>query len=117
MEKQPPRVDRSTILSTIVKQITLAGLGNQLSIVAVIDLRQFQQINQLYGHLVGDTILAELHQRLIGLTKQPSFCGRIDGDKFALLISPLLDIQLLPLLAKTINALIAEPFPREKLNI
>ena len=117
MEKQPPRVDRSTILSTIVKQITLAGLGNQLSIVAVIDLRQFQQINQLYGHLVGDTILAELYQRLSGLTKQPSFCGRIDGDKFALLISPLLDIQLLPLLAKTINALIAEPFPREKLNI
>ena len=69
MGKQPPSVDHSTFLSTIVEQMTIADPCKQLSIVAVIDLRQFQQINQLYGHLVGDTILAELYQRLSGLTK------------------------------------------------
>lgn len=112
-----PIVDRSTLLSTIVEQLTVAESNQQLSVVAVVDLKQFQQINQLYGHLIGDSILIELYQRLTELTSQSSLCGRVDGDKFALIITPLLDIKLLPLLAKKINHQIEKPFQREKLNI
>lgn len=117
MAIQPPATDRSTFLSTVVEQLVIAEHTQQLSIIAVIDLQQFQQINQLYGHLVGDSILTELYQRLAKLSKQSSFCSRIDGDKFALIISPLLDIQLLPLLAKKIGQLISRPFQRDRLNI
>ncbi len=117
MTLMPPMVDRSTILSTIVEQLAEAEPRKQLSVVAVVDLKQFQQVNQLYGHRLGDSILHELYQRLTSLTKQPAFCGRIDGDKFALLMSPVLDIQLLPLLAKKIHHLVAQPFQREQLNI
>ena len=98
----PYAIDRSALLAALTACLADNQDNQQLTLLALVDLKHFGQINQRYGYLVGDHILAELQQRLAAIPKHPIACRRIDGDKFALIISPLLHIQLVPLVAKKI---------------
>ena len=84
--------------------------SDQLTVLALIDLRQFSHVNQRVGYLAGDLVLCELQQRLASIPKHPLGCRRTDGDKFALIISPLLNAQLIPLLANKIIHAVSSPF-------
>jgi len=108
MTSQPPvqispwAIDRPALLGTLATCLSGNQDSQQLTLLALIDLSQFAQVNQRFGYLAGDQVLAELQQRLSSVPKYPLACRRIDGDKFALIISPLLNIQLAPLVAKKI---------------
>ena len=57
---------------------------------AFLDIDDFKQINDLYGHAVGDRILIEFSRRVEqGLRDSDVFC-RISGDEFLLLINPVI---------------------------
>jgi diguanylate cyclase (GGDEF)-like protein len=103
-------IDRPALLETLATRLAGNGEAQQLTLLALIDLTQFAQINQRFGYRAGDQVLRELQQRLADVPKQPLGCRRIDGDKFALVISQLLNIQLLPLVAKKIQEQISTPF-------
>ena len=103
-------IDRPALLEALSRCLASNCESQQLTVLALIDLTQFSQINQRFGYLAGDQVLAQLQQRLSSVPKQPLCCRRIDGDKFALIISPLLNIQLIPLVAKKIIDQISSPF-------
>jgi diguanylate cyclase (GGDEF)-like protein/PAS domain S-box-containing protein len=48
-----------------------------------LDLDQFKAVNDLYGHLAGDRVLAELAQRLSSALDAGATIARIGGDEFA----------------------------------
>jgi len=95
-------IDRQGLLRELNECLNQQRSGQKLSVLALIDLKNFTQINQRYGYSNGDRVLAELQQRLAAIPQNPIFCTRVDGDKFALIFSPLLNIQLIPLVAKKI---------------
>ena len=53
----------------------------------VIDLDQFKQINDQYGHLVGDQALCNFGYMLDSIVAPPHFCARYAGDEFILILS------------------------------
>ena len=53
----------------------------------VIDLDQFKQINDQYGHLVGDQALCNFGHMLDSIVAPPHFCARYAGDEFILILS------------------------------
>jgi cyclic di-GMP phosphodiesterase Gmr len=56
---------------------------------AFLDIDNFKQINDYYGHAVGDTLLVEVAKR-IGLNLRGSdMLSRISGDEFLLLLDPI----------------------------
>ena len=58
--------------------------------VALVDLDWFKQVNDSYGHLIGDQVLRQVVELLqIGLP-QGAFCARYGGEEFALVMP---DIQ------------------------
>jgi diguanylate cyclase (GGDEF)-like protein len=103
-------IDRPALLEALTTCLAANQDSQQMTVLALIDLTQFSQINQRFGYLAGDQALAELQQRLASIPKQPLSCRRTDGDKFALIISPLLNSQLIPLVAKKIIDQITRPF-------
>lgn len=49
----------------------------------MIDLDNFKQINDLYGHSVGDKTLVELSQRITSQLPKGAIMARLGGDEFA----------------------------------
>jgi len=52
----------------------------------LIDIDSFHEINESYGHTVGDALLVEVGALLSGLALPDEFVGRIGGDVFAVYI-------------------------------
>jgi diguanylate cyclase (GGDEF)-like protein len=52
--------------------------------VALIDLDWFKQVNDRYGHLVGDRVLQQVVELL--QVQEPAFCARYGGEEFVLVL-------------------------------
>ncbi len=54
--------------------------------VLLIDLDEFKDINDQYGHAAGDTVLGEVARRLSQIFGPDQMVARLGGDEFAILI-------------------------------
>jgi diguanylate cyclase (GGDEF)-like protein len=54
--------------------------------VAMIDADYFKQINDQYGHAVGDAVLRALADQLRRSLRKSDVCGRMGGEEFAMLL-------------------------------
>ncbi len=54
--------------------------------VAVIDLDHFKQINDTYGHAVGDVVLKEAARRISDGAREEHIVGRFGGEEFVMLL-------------------------------
>jgi diguanylate cyclase (GGDEF)-like protein len=52
-----------------------------------IDLDGFKAINDEFGHLIGDHVLREIAERLLGAVDDADTVARVGGDEFAILLS------------------------------
>jgi len=59
--------------------------GEPLS-VAIFDLDYFKELNDCYGHFVGDEVLRSFAQRLHGLVPSDSIMARFGGEEFICLL-------------------------------
>lgn len=53
----------------------------------MIDLDHFKQVNDTYGHLNGDAVLAELASILSSGLRESDVCARYGGEEFALILT------------------------------
>jgi diguanylate cyclase (GGDEF)-like protein len=51
----------------------------------LLDLNGFKQVNDVYGHGIGDQVLTIVAQRLLGATHDSELVARLGGDEFAIL--------------------------------
>ena len=78
---------------------------------AVLDVDNFKEINDTYGHLRGDQLLRAIAQLLKGRFRACDVAGRVGGDEFVLLlkqIPPEVAIKKLKALAVDIHGLTAQ---------
>ena len=78
--------------------------------VLYIDLDGFKQINDEYGHSVGDALLVAVSRRLRSCLRPADVLARLGGDEFAVLLEDLDVAAEANRLANRIVESIAEPF-------
>ena len=61
-------------------------ISNQNSVLCFLDLDRFKPVNDTAGHLIGDTLLAELAQLFQSCIREQDTLGRLGGDEFGLLL-------------------------------
>lgn len=83
--------------------------GRQAGIL-LIDLDRFKDINDSYGHGAGDNLLKLVAQRLQETVRTGDTVGRLDGDKFGVVLSNLAKTDDANLVAKKVIAALANPF-------
>lgn len=75
-----------------------------------LDLDGFKQINDTYGHDVGDELLIQVANRLTKICRSSDTVARFGGDEFVLLVTNLADTQLAANISEKIIADLCEPF-------
>jgi diguanylate cyclase (GGDEF)-like protein/PAS domain S-box-containing protein len=79
-------------------------------ILAFVDLDDFKDINDTYGHHVGDEVLAEVGRRIARVARAQDVIARIGGDEFVLLVRPEKPMEGQRLVER-IQRTFAEPWP------
>jgi diguanylate cyclase (GGDEF)-like protein len=79
--------------------------------VVMLDLDHFKRINDTQGHLVGDSVLAEMGQRMVNAIRPYDTLGRYGGEEF-LIVLPGCDPATTAGIAERLRILIGEtPVP------
>lgn len=71
----------------------------------ILDVDHFKEINDTYGHMFGDKVLAEISKRMKHLFRSDDIIGRIGGDEFVILIKNIRFIDFIDERAKKICSL------------
>ncbi len=92
LEELRRRADRDPITGlpnrVAIEQALAAAIGEGADRpVLLVDLDGFKQVNDMYGHLVGDDVLHRVSQRL-SRACGPRFLGRFGSDEFVVLADP-----------------------------
>ena len=78
--------NRQLILSDLQRQVTYSErYGSPLS-VSMIDLDNFKEINDTYGHAAGDQVLRFIASEMRDHIRQPDEIGRYGGDEFLVIL-------------------------------
>jgi diguanylate cyclase (GGDEF)-like protein len=101
--------NRMMFFDTLAHEMAVARRAGRQLAVLFIDLDQFKEINDRFGHGVGDDVLRACASRLRSVVREVDTVARLGGDEFLILLSGLDDMQHLPAIAEKIIDSVARP--------
>ncbi|ART83510.1 GGDEF domain-containing protein [Oceanisphaera profunda] len=85
--------NRRLLLTSIRKTQRESANSHQLGAIIFIDLDQFKNINDLWGHAVGDKLLLHVTNQLRKVLTEQDSLARLGSDQFVLVLSAQADDQ------------------------
>lgn len=79
--------NRRFFMRTLASAIEQATRHNSLQAVLFIDIDNFKEVNDSFGHIAGDKLLIQLSQRLSQCIRSEDMFARIAGDEFVALLN------------------------------
>jgi len=84
--------------------------SDHLFAVLFLDLDRFKNINDSFGHLIGDELLVLVSERLKAHTRPDDTIARFGGDEFVVLLGDVKEVSDATYIADRINNILKEPF-------
>ena len=78
--------------------------------VLFVDLDRFKDVNDTYGHAVGDELLVAVGERLRASLRETETIARYGGDEFVVVSEGVADEAAVQAVAERVRAALAEPF-------
>jgi diguanylate cyclase (GGDEF)-like protein/PAS domain S-box-containing protein len=82
-----------------------------------LDLDSFKNVNDSFGHPIGDALLKEVGERLVKSVREIDTVARLGGDEFAVVAANFGDIETIHAIAARIIDCIKEPFVLDGVSI
>ncbi|GAB4435368.1 MAG: diguanylate cyclase [Chloroflexi bacterium OHK40] len=80
-------LNRPAIMGHVEAELARAGRGGSSLSLALIDLDHFKEVNDRYGHLVGDQALRSVAQILTSALRPYDWVGRWGGEEFLIVLA------------------------------
>lgn len=77
--------NRRSIDENLVQTLTESRRSRAPFAVMLIDVNAFKQVNDNFGHSVGDELLSGIARRLEQAVREADFAGRLGGDEFVVI--------------------------------
>ncbi|MCU7830217.1 MAG: EAL domain-containing protein [Candidatus Thiodiazotropha sp. (ex Myrtea sp. 'scaly one' KF741663)] len=81
--------NRRLLMSQLEYGLKAASRKHEMMALLVLDLDRFKDINDSYGHLIGDQLLQQVAGRLSNRLRESDLVTRLGGDEFAVLMQGL----------------------------
>ncbi|MBU2415306.1 MAG: GGDEF domain-containing protein, partial [Gammaproteobacteria bacterium] len=98
------------LLDRLQASLTLAEREQVGLSVLFIDIDGFKDINDGYGHAIGDLLLQLIAKRLGGCVRKSDTVGRLGGDEFLIILNKVNNAESAALVAEKIRAALSEVF-------
>lgn len=85
--------------------------GNSYNALMLVDIDDFKNINDTYGHLKGDDVIIDIAKVLLEQCGDYGIAGRLGGDEFCMFFTNVLDTQLVTEKATIIANKLRELYP------
>jgi diguanylate cyclase (GGDEF)-like protein/PAS domain S-box-containing protein len=102
--------NRLLLLSRLQHGIELAQREGQHLALLMVDLDRFKDINDSFGHLVGDELLQLVATRLVAQVRAIDTVGRFGGDEFSVLMEDVAGAEHAARVANDIIRALSEPY-------
>jgi diguanylate cyclase (GGDEF)-like protein/PAS domain S-box-containing protein len=79
--------NRKLFYDTLKKTLPLAASKNCQVAIMLLDVDHFKDINDTLGHVIGDKLLAQIADLLVGCVGVRDTVGRLGGDEFGLILT------------------------------
>ncbi|MBU2240148.1 MAG: diguanylate cyclase [Gammaproteobacteria bacterium] len=109
--------NRTLLLDRLQTSLTLAEREQVGLSVLFIDIDGFKDINDGYGHAVGDLLLQQIAKRLGACVRKSDTVGRLGGDEFLIILNKTNAADSVTMVAEKIRAALSEAFIIEGSNL
>jgi two-component system, cell cycle response regulator len=79
--------NRGVIVDLLARELTRTRREKGCTVVMLGDLDHFKDVNDQYGHVVGDEVLREIALRLMAAVRSYDFVGRYGGEEFLITLN------------------------------
>lgn len=101
--------NRQSFDKELSKRINLKNINHKFALL-FIDLDGFKNVNDEFGHKVGDQVLIDVAQRLIRCLRDSDYVFRLGGDEFTIIADRIKIKEDVKIIAKKILDSISNPF-------
>jgi len=110
----PNRVLAFTQLEQLIKE---SKRDKSHTAVIFVDVDHFKEINDKYGHAVGDQLLVQIADRLVKSVREEDIVARIGGDEFIIIVNRIKHTASLDSLAKKLVETFQAPFTIKNMEV
>lgn len=90
---------------SLTRLLRQSSLSNHTFSILMMDLDNFKETNDTFGHLAGDAVLRSIGQTLLEVTRKDDVAARYGGEEFAVLLNGL-DSHQARMVAERIRSLV-----------
>ncbi|MCF6764568.1 EAL domain-containing protein [Thiotrichales bacterium 19S3-7] len=106
--------NRTAFQENLTKMLSASERYHRKSALLFIDLDDFKNINDGYGHPVGDVVLQEVSARIHQCVRKSDLVARTGGDEFAVILDEIAQDYDAGVVADKICKMLSEPFYIDK---
>jgi diguanylate cyclase (GGDEF)-like protein/PAS domain S-box-containing protein len=102
--------NRTLLEDRLVQAIALARRNQRSVAVLMLDLDRFKNVNDSFGHYVGDRLLEAVSKRLQASLRDSDILARLGGDEFVIGVPMVADNGGIETVAQKVLSTLGEPF-------
>ncbi len=101
--------DREFLMKRLATLLTGERIADRQFAAVFLDLDNFKQVNDEFGHLIGDDVLREAVRRIAGCLREGDHVARYGGDEFVALVEGVTAAHEVEPVIERIHAALATP--------
>jgi diguanylate cyclase (GGDEF)-like protein/PAS domain S-box-containing protein len=102
--------NRNLLKDRLERALAQARRNDRLVGLLYLDLDRFKEVNDRYGHAVGDELLVDVARRLTACVREQDTVARLGGDEFTLVIHDAASVDDLRRIAEKVVEALRKPF-------